>query len=110
MASLHRVKRGDTSRVLTVKDLGIPSVTKPLVAIRESVEEIVRSLLSKGFLVPAGRRRFSCTPDGNSVKHRFDSLRNHLRICGLLPSMGSDPIQVEILRDYMRRLCEGTWD
>jgi len=48
--------------VLTVKDLGIPSVTKPLVAIRESVEEIVRSLLSKGFLVPAGRRRFSCTP------------------------------------------------
>jgi hypothetical protein len=84
-----------------------PSIALPLEAIRISPKEVTKSLLSKGLLLSAGLGRVSTSASGEIVKHRYSILRNDLRLRGVLPPMGSRPSDIPILRDYMRRLCDG---
>ena len=84
-----------------------PSIAKPLEEAGFRPSDVTKSLLTSGFLLSGGLGRIALSPDGKIIEHRFTILADHLRLKGILPAFGSRPNNIPILREYMRRVCEG---
>ncbi len=107
MASQHLGKSNEL-RVFAQRDLEKRvSVTGPLRLVGATVDEVCRELREMGLLLSAGRRKHACSPEGGILKHRFNKLRDYLRLRNLYAVAGDTVEQIDGLREFMRRACEG---
>ena len=107
MAS-QRLGKSDDLRVFAQRDLERRvSVTGPLRLAGATVDGVCRELRDKGLLLSAGRGKHACSSDGAVLKHRFNKLRDYLRLRSMYAVVGDTVEQIDGLREYMRMACEG---
>lgn len=110
MAMMYFEDKGRTTRVLRGTALARrKSITEPLRVAGVGLEDVLKGLDDRYFIQGSwGMRTIRCTETGDAVKHRFNTLRVFLRIHRAYPQLGAETVaDVDILRQYMRKLCEG---